>query len=125
MNFCQKNSDCPYSQWCYPFQYPVYSKSGICRPPPQQKLICSDLEGYTYESAETFCARQNAHLPSFTELENEKEMILSVCPTTNIWVIFDEGSIYLDSLKTPFAITKEKESFELGGDNTHALCISN
>lgn len=125
MDFCQKNSDCPQSQWCYPFMHKLFSKSGICRPLLKQKWICSNIEGYTYETAQVFCARQNAHLPTFLELEKEKETALSTCPNTNVWVIFDEGSLYLDSLKTPFPITKEKETLELGGDNTYALCIQN
>ena len=123
--FCQKNSDCPPNQWCYPCYYPVRSQIGICRPLKTQKWICSDMEGYTYDSAKNFCARQNAILPSFEDLENEAEEALSACPQTNIWVIFDEGNLYLDSLKTPFPITKEKESIELGGDNTYALCLQN
>lgn len=125
MDFCQKNSDCSQNQWCYPFGHKIYSKSGICRPLVQQKWICSNFEGYTYESAQIFCARQNAHLPTFKELEAEKELALLACSNTNIWTIFDEGSIYLDSLKSSFPITKEKETFELGGDNTYALCIQN
>ena len=124
-NFCQKNSDCKTEQWCYPFPYSVYSKSGICRPIDKSKWISSGIEGYTYESAEIFCTKQNAHLPSFSELEKEKDLVLSNFPNTNIWAIFDEGSIYLDSLKKHFPITKEKDSIELGGDNTYALCIKN
>lgn len=125
MSFCKNNSDCLDGEWCHPFYYPTYSKSGICRPIPQQKWICSKIDGYTYESAENFCMRQNARLSTFSELENSREIILSSCPDTKIWTIFDEGSIYLDSLKTPFPITKEKESFDLGGDNTYALCVQN
>ena len=125
MNFCKKNSDCPDNQWCYPFTETLYSKQGICRPNIRQKWICSVSEGYTRETAWNFCARQEAKIPSFNELENDKEMVLSACSKNNVWVLFDEGTLYLDSLKTPFVITKEKDPFETGGDNTHALCIQN
>ncbi len=125
MNFCQKNLDCKPTQWCYPFPYSVYSKSGICRPITPNKWIFSDLDGYTFATAETFCMRQDAHIPSIEELENNAELLLSIIPKTKIWIIFDEGSLYLDSLKTPFPITREKEFLESGGDNTHALCVKN
>lgn len=124
-HFVKKIQIVAHNNGVYPFPYPVYSKSGICRPINKSKWISSGIEGYTYESAEIFCIRQNAYLPSFSDLEKEKDLVLSTFSNTNIWAIFDEGSIYLNSLKTVFPITKEKDSIELGGDNTYALCIKN
>ena len=121
MNLCKNNSDCSDNYWCQPiYNSPTYK--GICRPSTNQNWIYSDLEGYSNHTADVFCARQNAHIPTLKELENEKNEVLATCSKTNIWIIFDEGRLYSDSPKTPFIITDERTSLSFGGDNTYALC---
>lgn len=124
MNLCKKNADCPKEQWCQPI-YHTEKYQGICRLISDQNWICSDLEGYNADMASIFCERQNAHIPTELELNREKEAVLSSCSRTNIWAIFDEGRIYLDSMKSPFIITDERNSILSGGDNTYALCRKN
>lgn len=123
-NFCNKNSDCPSNQYCYPFQYKTHHQVGICRPVTNQKWFLSTKDGYTFEDASVFCQRQNAHVPTLVELENEKDEILNTIPDTKKWIHFDEGMLYLDTLKSDI-ITQEKISTVSGGDNSYALCHQN
>ena len=123
-NFCQKNSDCPTNHYCHPFIYSIYNKYGICRPVINQKWFCSQNEGFSFNDASIFCQRQNAHIPTLAEIESEKNEVLKTCLNNKIWVHFDEGMLYLDTLNSDI-ITQEKISTFSGGDNSYALCRQN
>ena len=106
------------------FLLTIYNKNGICRPVINQKWFCSQNEGFSFNDASIFCQRQNAHIPTLAEIESEKNEVLKTCLNNKIWVHFDEGMLYLDTLNSDI-ITQEKISTFSGGDNSYALCRQN
>jgi hypothetical protein len=57
-------------------------------------------------------------------VKNGKDEILNTIPDTKKWIHFDEGMLYLDTLKSDI-ITQEKISTVSSGDNSYALCRQN
>lgn len=123
--YCQTNQECSPNEYCYPFRYQHQNQTGICRPLSQKRWICSATDGYNNASAHLFCERQNAHIPDLNTFQAQKEEALSACPDTDVWVFFDEGSLYLKSLSMEFLFTREGMSKDYGGDKFYALCQSN
>ncbi len=120
--FCRENSDCPADEWCFPFRYPYHDKIGVCRPHNTQNWICSDTDGYNMASAKLFCERQGSHIPNLETLTQYKEIVLNVCPNQDIWIFYEDSTLYLKSLSMPFLFTREGMNTDYGGDKFHALC---
>ncbi len=120
--FCQTNTDCAPEEYCYPFRYQVQNHTGICRPHTNTKWLFSDTEGYNTSSAHLFCERQGAHLADLHTIRTQQAEILKQAPHSKIWVHFEEGTLYLDSIKEKYPITNEALENNMDGDNFYVLC---
>lgn len=120
--FCEKNSDCPAGQWCFPFKRDMLQK-GLCTKRSDTKWICSQTDGYDLKTAQDFCWRQNAHIPTLDEIAQVDEDLSELCPTLDMWTFFaPDGVVWMESFTQEFLFTREGETERLGGHQFYALC---